>query len=175
MNKNIFLIIILISTVILSVALVGFIMTRNQAQTPNVAGVSKDTREPEISSMAATLSINQSTISGQISESEQLVNSFYRFYINCLNQAGECSIKNRPDLDYGQLMEKTSEVKGVDRILCAQNIPKFFQIDHSSQDENGVESVYIVETFESGLVQLIVEVQKNTGTPKIVNVICPRP
>ena len=75
---------IILSSIILALVLiavgVGFLIGWQKNQSVEVAGV--NTQSSPISTQNATneaiLSINQSTISGQISESEQLVNSFYR-------------------------------------------------------------------------------------------------
>jgi hypothetical protein len=178
MKKTILLITLLVIVLIGVTGLIGFLLGRNQSDRSQVAGISADKSKiqtPKSSAFEATVSLKQSTVSGQISQSEQLVNSFYRFYINCLNQKQDCSYQNRPDVDYQQLMEKTREVKGYDRILCAQNIPDFFQIDHSVIESDSLESVYLVESFSQGQVQLIVEVEKSDNGPKIINIICPRP
>jgi hypothetical protein len=178
MNKTIILWTVLVIVLIGVAGLIGFRLGLNKSDRSQVAGITADrsnSQTPQSSAFEATIALKQSTISGQISQSEQLVNSFYRFYINCLNQKQDCSYQNRPDVDYQQLMEKTREVKGYDRILCAQNIPDFFQIDHSTKESDSLESVYVVENFSQGQVQLIVEVEKSDSGPKIINVICPRP
>lgn len=178
MKKTLVLSIILIVVLMGVAGLVGFLLGWNHSVRSQVAGITAErsnSQTPQSSAFEATIALKQSTVSGQISQSEQLVNSFYRFYINCLNQKQDCSYQNRPDVDYQKLMEKTREVKGYDRILCAQNIPDFFQIDHSTKESDHLESVYVVENFSQGQVQLIVEVEKFDSGPKIINVICPRP
>lgn len=178
MRKKIIVLTVMVVALIFGAGIVGYLLGFSNSQYQNVAGISASKPSPlspAVSTQEATLSINQSTTSGTISESEQLVNSFYRWYINCSNQNGSCSYENRPEIDFQKLTEKTRDVSGYDKLLCAQNIPQFFQIDHSTIDGNGVESVYVIENFESGQVQFIAEVETTPQGPKIINVICPRP
>lgn len=172
---------IILSSIILALVLIavgiGFLIGWQKNQSVEVAGV--NTQSSLLSTQNATneaiLSINQSTISGQISEAEQLVNSFYRWYINCLKENGTCDYQNRPDLDYQKLTEKTRDVSGYDRLLCAQDLPDFFRIDHFTTDHKGIDSVFVVESFGNEQVQFIAEVEKTASGPKIINIICPRP
>jgi hypothetical protein len=171
-NKIVWITVVLFVLAIVS-GITGYLVGFNTRENSKVAGISASPLL--ISTQEASLSINQSTTSGAISESEQLVNSFYRWYINCLNQKDNCNYDNRPEVNFQKITSKTREVSGYDRLLCAQNVPQFFQIDHSTKDGDGVESVYVVETFESGQVQFIAEVESTSQEPKIINVICPRP
>jgi type IV secretory pathway component VirB8 len=177
MKQKVILLSAIIVTLVFAAAAAGFIAGLQKGRSTEVAGLQTENKllSPENATKEATLSINQSTSSGQISESEQLVNSFYRWYINCLNENGTCDYKERPDIDYQKIMDKTTEISGYDRLLCAQNTPVFFQVDHSLKDEKGAESVYVVEHFGNEQVQLIAEVEKTSTGPKIINIICPRP
>ncbi len=176
MKQKVILVSAMVVTLVFIAAAAGFIVGLQKGHSTEVAGLqTANLLSPENATNEATLSINQSTSSGQISESEQLVNSFYRWYINCLKENGNCEYQNRPDLDFQKLNEKTREVRGYDRLLCAQNVPMFFQIDHSVKDSQNTESVYLIEDFGQEKIQLIVEVEKTPSGPQIINVICPRP
>jgi hypothetical protein len=177
MRSKVIALTVIIVALVSGAAIMGFLIGYRVSQQPEVAGIGtldKNQISP-VSTQEAVLSVTQSSESGQISESEQLVNSFYRWYINCLKQNSTCEYKDRLDLDYQQIMDKTRADSGFDRLLCAQNTPEFFRIDHSTIDAGGLESVYVVESFANSQIQLIAEVQKTSTGPKIVNVICPRP
>jgi hypothetical protein len=180
-NKLISLTIIVVALVF-TAGILGYHVGVKTSQSAAVSGVSKHLDETSPlaaaeSSSEPALMVTQSSSSASLTVSENLTTQFYSWYIDCMKVKGGCDYKTRPEIDEPTLTAKikSQDITGYDPLLCAQNIPLSFRVDHETNDTPNNTSVYLIESFSEDQIQLIVETEQKENQWKIANVICPRP